>query len=206
MKYWIGHDWDIVYGKAFRLKNVADNRRNLMREENNHQNLLIGAAVVAGVLGTLSALMRSNHTVHGWTAHARDAANHMMEGDMVNKNLLLGGVAGGLIGAAAALLLAPKAGSELIEDITHTLIGEGEHKRRTSRRSSSRRSSSSRRKASHSGGSHAAAHGEHGKAEGKSKTRRSSGKKRSSARRRTATAAHKPAVSSAERSSEVETT
>ena len=40
-----------------------------------------------------------------------------------NHNVLLGGLVGGLIGAAAALLLAPKAGSELIEDIIRTFSG-----------------------------------------------------------------------------------
>lgn len=35
----------------------------------------------------------------------------------MNKNIVLGGVAGGLVGVAAALLLAPKPGSQLIKDV-----------------------------------------------------------------------------------------
>jgi gas vesicle protein len=165
-----------------------------MSDESNNHNLMIGAAVVAGILGTLSALLKTNRTVQGWTEHAKDAANDLMDrGDAVNKNLLIGGVAGGLIGATAALLLAPKAGSELIQDIAHTLSHPGELVHSTSRKSSSRSSSSASRKSSRSKSASRRAHGkEESKPEEGSKSRRSSSsRKKSPARRRTATAALK---------------
>lgn len=40
-------------------------------------------------------------------------------GKGVNKKMLLGGLAGGVIGATTALFLAPKAGSEFREDLSH---------------------------------------------------------------------------------------
>ena len=157
-----------------------------MSEESNH-NFIIGAAVVAGVLGTLSALMRSNSTVQGWTEQAREAASHAFDkGETFNKNMLLGGVAGGMIGAATALLLAPKAGSELMKDIAHHLAHPGELVHSSSRKASSSRKSSR---------SKATSHKKSGKEEAKStengKSRKSASKKKSAPRRRTATAALK---------------
>lgn len=164
-----------------------------MSDESNNHNLIVGAAVVAGILGTLSALLKSNKTVQCWTDQAKDAACQLMDrGEAVNKTLLLGGVAGGLIGATAALLLAPKAGSELVQDIAHTLTHPKEFLHSTSRKSSSSRSSL--RKSSRSKTASSRAHGKkESKSEGGSKSHRSSSseRKKSPARRRTATAALK---------------
>lgn len=155
-----------------------------MSDEKYNQNLMVGAAVLAGILGTLSALNRSNRTVKGWTEQAKGVANQVLEkGEAVNKNMLLGGVAGGLIGATAALLLAPKAGSELMKDLAHPFSHE-EHARSTSRRSASRKSTS-RRKGIARSAKKSASHHEEGK------SHKPAAKKKSPARRRTATAAHK---------------
>lgn len=166
-----------------------------MSDESNNHNLMIGAAVVAGILGTLSALLKTNKAVQCWTDQAKDAACQLMDkSDAVNKNLLIGGVAGGLIGATAALLLAPKAGSELINDIAHTLKHPGEFVHATSHKSSPSRSSrSSSRKPSRSKNASSRAHGKgEAKSEEGSKSRKSSSsKKKLPTRRRTAAASQK---------------
>ena len=48
----------------------------------------------------------------------------MDKSELPNKNLLIGGLAGGLIGAAAALLLAPKSGTDLVKELVN-LLTEG---------------------------------------------------------------------------------
>jgi gas vesicle protein len=173
-----------------------------MSDESNNHNLIVGAAVVAGILGTLSALLKTNKTVQGWTEQARDAASDMIDRrDAVNKNLLIGGVTGGIIGATAALLLAPKAGSELLQDIAHTLTHPGELVHSTPRKSSSR-SSSRKSSRSKSASSRSHAKGEAKAEEGSKSRRSSSSKKKSSARRRTATAALKSATEKASETAE----
>lgn len=167
-----------------------------MSKEKYNQNLIVGAAVVAGILGTLSALVRSNRASQGWTERAKDIANHMLEkGEAVNKNMLLGGVAGGLIGATTALMLAPKAGLDLIKDIVHPFSEQKGNTRSTSRKSTK---SNSRKKGAVSSTS-AKNHPGHQHKEGikrteKSKTNKSSTKKKNSSRRRTAAIALKQAA------------
>lgn len=163
-----------------------------MSHDLNDRSLIVGAAVVVGILGTLSALLRTNKTVQGWKEQARDSANQLMnKGDAVNKNLLIGGVAGGLIGATAALLLAPKSGSELMQDIAHTLKHPGELVHPTSRKSSSSRSSSRKVSRRKSASSKASRKGESKSEEGGKSHRSPISKKKSPTRRRTATAALK---------------
>lgn len=156
-----------------------------MSDESNNHNLIVGAAVVAGILGTLSTLLKSNKTVKCWTDQAKDAACQLMDKGEVNKNLLIGGVAGGLIGATAALLLAPKAGCELLQDIAHTLTHPGELIHPTSRKSSSRKSSRSKNVSSKAHKKEESKSGE------KNKSRKSSSKKKATSRRRTAVSALK---------------
>lgn len=93
-----------------------------MLNHKNHQNLLIGVAVAAGLLGSLTGLgfLSSRKEGKRWSNRARRIANQVVEtGDVVNKRIVFGGVAGGLLGAATALLLAPKSGAELINDVAH---------------------------------------------------------------------------------------
>lgn len=161
-----------------------------MSDESHNHQLLIGAAVVAGVLGTLTAIMRSNITL----AETREVANHT--GEAVNKNMLLGGLAGGIIGAAAALVLAPKSGSELMKDIAHTLTHPDElihptSSKKSSARTSPRKSSRSNSASSKTKGNE---HGESKSAES-GKSRKSTSKKKTPPRRRTASTAVKGAVS-----------
>lgn len=78
----------------------------------NHKvrkNLLVGAAIAAGILGTVSSLMRNNKK-YKENSFAR-------EKEHINKKMILGGMAGGVVAAATALLLAPKSGKELIKEI-----------------------------------------------------------------------------------------
>ena len=172
-----------------------------MSNEKNNQNLMVGAAVVAGLLGTLSALVRSNRTVKGWTEQAKNTASHMLEkGEMINKNMLIGGVTGGIIGAATALLLAPKSGSELMKDIAYSVSHPGEMRRSTSRKSVSRSAS----KKSVAGKKRASSRGSVAKRKGMGKTGESKTHhhasptaKKSAPRRRTATAARKQSPTTA---------
>lgn len=171
-----------------------------MTKENHHQGIYIGAAVVAGILGTLSALMNSNRKVQEWTGQAKDVAQQVLEkGEMINKKMVLGGVAGGLIGAAAALLLAPKSGAELIKDLSHPFSHQGEHGRSTSRKSASRKS------VAHKKGVRSARSGATHKATAKTaehKSHKASAKKKSPNRRRTATALKQAATVAENRISE----
>lgn len=144
-----------------------------------NQNLLIGAAVAAGILGTLTGLLGVKKTNRGWTGQAKD----LLDGEMVNKNMVLGGVAGGLVGAAAALLLAPKSGAELLHDITHPFTHEGTTKRSSSRKSASHKKSSSR-----------SAKGKSSRRSSEKKEHHASASKKPSARRRTAAATSKTAA------------
>lgn len=169
-----------------------------MSDESRHHNLLIGAAVVAGILGTVSAIIRSNITV----TETREVASQA--GEAVNKNMLLGGLAGGIIGAATALVLAPKSGSELMKDIAHTFTHPGELIHSTSGKKNSEKSSSKSSRSKNT--SSKAKRKEH--AESKSvdsgKSRKSSSKKKSPPRRRTASAALKEAASDKSASSTVD--
>ncbi len=89
-----------------------------MSNQKDHSNLLIGAAVAAGILGTLTSLLLPKKSRQNLVEHAKDIAHHAVETtEMINRNLVIGGVAGGLVGVTTALLLAPKAGSDLLEDI-----------------------------------------------------------------------------------------
>lgn len=77
-----------------------------MRKRNNKAFTAgVSALVLAGIAGTLA--VHSNH-----------------------QKFLIGSVAGGLLGAVAALLLAPKSGEELIEDITSNFQLNGVPKKR----------------------------------------------------------------------------
>jgi gas vesicle protein len=149
-----------------------------------NQNLLIGAAVAAGILGTLTGLLGVKKTNKGWAGQAKD----LLDGEMVNKNMVLGGVAGGLVGAAAALLLAPKSGAELIKDIAHPFTHEGTSKRSTSRKSASHKKSSSR-----------STKGKSSRKTSEKKEHHASATRKPAARRRTAAAAPKAAATSHEK-------
>lgn len=87
--------------------------------QKSQNKLIIGAAVAAGMLSTLASILAPKHHKN-LSEQAHDLASNLYEKkDVVNTNLLIGTVAGGVIGVTAALLLAPKAGSELIEDLYH---------------------------------------------------------------------------------------
>lgn len=167
-----------------------------MSEEKNHRGLLLGAAVVAGILGTLSAIASTNRTARGWAEQARDATSRVLEkGDAVNKNMLLGGVAGGLIGAATALLLAPRSGTDLIKELTHPFSKEErkEHGRSKSHKLASRKKGKKHKEASHS--IQEEGHHKKSKRVAKAKSHKSAAvKKKTSTRRRTAKVAVKQAA------------
>lgn len=91
----------------------------------NRSTLLIGAAVAAGVVGTLTTLLWPRH--RGWASQVKGIANQVARGlrplkrnenETLSKNFMIGGVAGGMIGATAALLLTPKSGKNLIKDLS----------------------------------------------------------------------------------------
>jgi|GEM_PF-3523714 len=88
-----------------------------MSDKKQCQSLVMGAAIVTGIVGTFSALI--------YFSHADNEKERKEKREIINKNVVLGGVAGGLVAAATALLLAPKAGSELIKDLAHPFSNEG---------------------------------------------------------------------------------
>lgn len=161
-----------------------------MSNESHNHHLLIGAAVVAGILGTLSALFRSNIGL----METKELANQA--GEAVNKNMLLGGLAGGIIGAATALVLAPKPGTELMKDIAHTLVHPGElieptPSKKNASKSSPSKSSRSKKTLNKE------KREEHEKSQSaiSGRSKNSSSKKKSPPRKRTASAGVKEAVS-----------
>jgi len=110
-----------------------------MKNEKYRPHIIAGAAVgaaaiIAGILGTIAAIARprsrSNRKIHGWREHARKVAIDLFrKKDAVNKGKIFGGIAGSLIGVATAILLAPKAGSDLMRDLAHLFT----HKKRFGR-------------------------------------------------------------------------
>jgi gas vesicle protein len=91
----------------------------LFMSQNSQKKFLIGAAVAAGVLSTLASILAPKQHKE-WGEQAQDLASHLLDKkDRVNKNLLIGTLAGGVVGVTAALLLTPKAGSELLNDLYH---------------------------------------------------------------------------------------
>lgn len=150
-----------------------------MSDHNYNQNILIGAAVAAGILGTLTGLLGIKKQSRGWTDQAKDIADRVMEsGDIMNTKMILGGLAGGVVGAAAALLLAPKAGADLIKDLAKPFSDHVKSSRSTSSKSSAQKSGSKKASSKKSGELKVSS----AKSEKKSK------KKSSSSRRRTAAA------------------
>lgn len=104
-----------------------------MANQNVKNNLLLGAAVAVGLLGTLTSILlpkRGNRAV--WTEQAREVASNVIGNwghvrsikKETNKNLVLGGIAGSIIGITTALLLAPKSGSDLIKDLSKSFQTE----------------------------------------------------------------------------------
>ncbi len=82
------------------------------------QNFFIGAAVAAGLVGTLTSLLAPRRANQGWASQTRTAAGKIFENrERSNKNWMLGSIAGGLVGMTTALLFAPKSGKNLIKDL-----------------------------------------------------------------------------------------
>jgi len=103
-----------------------------MTNRNNRNTFLVGAAVAAGLIGTLSSLLIPKKVKKGWVEQAKDIANHVTEDwnarpHTKEKNLFLGGLAGSLVGVTTALLLAPKAGFDLIKDLSRSFQKAADH-------------------------------------------------------------------------------
>jgi gas vesicle protein len=164
-----------------------------MSNHKYNQNLLIGVAVAAGILGTLTSLLGFKKNKKRRSGYPKNFVKHILEnGEGLNKKFVLGSVAGGLVGATAALLLAPKSGTDLIHDLSHPFSERAAKVRLGSRRSSPHKATSHKKKVfptikrSH-----------HQKAESKiveKKGSKSSGTKKTPSNRRTSTAAHKIAI------------
>lgn len=85
---------------------------------NKKQNFFIGAALAAGLVGTLTSLLAPRRINKGWASHAKAASERMLENrEKSNKNWMLGSIAGGLVGVTTALLFAPKSGKNLMKDL-----------------------------------------------------------------------------------------
>ena len=99
------------------------------RYSGQNPSLLLGVAAVAGLAGGLAALLRSSRREPLWKERCKGISHAMLHStDHLNTNLLLGGLAGGLVAVTAALLLAPKPGSELIQDLTDAFSSHSEEK------------------------------------------------------------------------------
>jgi gas vesicle protein len=82
-------------------------------------NLLLGTTLAVGLMGTISSFLRAKKKSKTWKDNARKIALQLMKKNVINKNMVLGSFAGGLVGVTAALLLAPKSGADLLKDISH---------------------------------------------------------------------------------------
>ncbi|MBA3722364.1 MAG: YtxH domain-containing protein [Parachlamydiaceae bacterium] len=100
----------------------------------NHNTIFAGVAIAAGIAGIIATIFLSKPkkiSTH-WASTAQDAASKMMASlrksqmENFNKKFLIGSIAGGLVGAVTALLFTPKAGKDLINDITQSLQHNGE--------------------------------------------------------------------------------
>jgi gas vesicle protein len=102
-----------------------------MSHKNNSNNLLMGAAIAAGIAGTLATLLWPEKQP-GWT-QAKKVAGDKWETwthprpDHFSRNFLIGSLAGSVIAAATALLVAPMPGKELIREIGESLPGLDGH-------------------------------------------------------------------------------
>lgn len=92
----------------------------------HHQNKIIMSSVAAfavGLAGAITTYLTSQKKSKTLSSQAKKVAQDMMEGikgwnwthgERLNKNLFIGSIAGSVLGATAAVLLAPKSGKELI--------------------------------------------------------------------------------------------
>ena len=89
-----------------------------------HDTTWIKAAIAAGVASAFAAVIWSVQNSIHCPSYLKNIPHHLfgnlkvrnVKSEKISKNLLVGGVAGSIIGAATALLLTPKAGRDLIED------------------------------------------------------------------------------------------
>jgi gas vesicle protein len=88
------------------------------------QNFFIGAAVAAGLVGTLTSLLAPRRVNHGWAYHAKAAAEKILKKEKSNKHWMLGSITGGLVGITTALLFAPKSGKKLMQDLASPFLNE----------------------------------------------------------------------------------
>ena len=95
----------------------------------NKPRYWLGALIASGVATGLAALIRIPQTSGEWPGRVRSMANDMIGNSNelylkyknINKNLVIGSIAGSVVGATVALLLAPKAGKDLIHDAIKSL-------------------------------------------------------------------------------------
>jgi gas vesicle protein len=85
-----------------------------MSNKLNHNIILGAASMAAGIIKTLTSAFMPRQK--SWPEKAKDAASQFASNasNRINRKILLGTVAGGIIGVTTALLLAPKSGAALI--------------------------------------------------------------------------------------------
>ena len=92
-----------------------------MSNQKDQRSLLMGVAVAAGILGTLTTIFISKKQEEkNWGEKTQDFFGEILDGTdhLVNKKMVWGGMAGGALGALAALLFTPKSGEDLIKDLS----------------------------------------------------------------------------------------
>lgn len=96
----------------------------------NKSRWLIGAAIAISLAKVLSQSLPSKRNRTGWKEQAQDTVGDMWEElqewreghrHIPHVHFLLGSLAGSVVGVATALLTAPKAGKELIHDLSEAI-------------------------------------------------------------------------------------
>lgn len=77
-----------------------------------NETIALGAVIAAGVIGTLAAVLASKKEPLSWAEQARLFANGIIveKEDNTKRNVVLGTIAGSLIGVASALVVAHQSG------------------------------------------------------------------------------------------------
>lgn len=108
-----------------------------MSDHKRHHFILSSTATCAGIFASLARLLSSRKPKSSWRDTPRELKNRIIGSkNRVNTNILLGGLAGGIVAVATALLFAPKSGAKLIRDLTRPFSDSkarepsGDHKKR----------------------------------------------------------------------------
>src|SRR5262249_39085415 len=107
--------------------------------QNKQRKQLWMGALAAGIVGTISTLVRLHRK-------PKKIQSQTIRGLHFNQKTMIGSMAGGIIGVATALLLAPTSGAKLLQGISHPISKYLNNSRSTTKKST--RSHASKKKVS----------------------------------------------------------